>query len=132
MTLKEYFEKEQPISNATIEETCLYKDIATIEFKVDENKYGTIKIAHVDEDTWSLGYELKCNTKSPVICKDCTSHAITKGHINNLVYGMAKVLLLHLRQVQHSKTLEETIENGLDEAADYCDNNLSPVGKITI
>lgn len=132
MTLKEYFETKQPISDALIEETFLYKDIARIDFQVNENKYGTIKIAHVGESLWAFGYEIKRNAVAPVINKDCTANAITKGNINNLVYGIIQVLLLHLRKVPHAKSLEEVIEDGLDEAANYCDRKLARTEKITI
>lgn len=131
MTIKEYFEKEQPISDAVIEESSFYKDIATIELKVSDAQYGIIKIAHVGENLWAFGYEIKINATAPVICKDCTTHAITRGYIQNLIYGMIQVLLLHLQKVQHTQKLEQVIKNGLIEAAAYYKRDAKSIGKIT-
>lgn len=132
MTIEQYFKKEQPINNATLKDTCLYKNVSVIDFTVTDEQYATIKIARIDKDIWALGYEIKPHESMPIISKDCTTHAVTKGCINNLVYGMTKVLLLHLKRVQCTMPLVQAIRNGMKEASEYCYKPIKPIGKITI
>lgn len=132
MTLEQYFNQEQPISDKTISDTCLYEDVVTIEFGEDNLAYGAIKIAHVGESLWALGYEIKPNATSKVICKDCTTNDITMGCINNLVYGMTTVLASHLRGSYTNNKLRKIISKGVKEASLYYDNNAKSMGKITI
>lgn len=132
MTVKEYFEHKQPINAKTIGDTAFYQDISVITFEMNENSYASIKIAHVGEDLWSLGYEIKPFESHPVLCKDCTTHSITMGNINNFVYGMTQVILHKLKKLKHSKALETVIYDGVEEALAYRRKNLKPIGKITI
>lgn len=132
MTIEQYFKSEQPISDKTIKDTCLYKDVKTIEFRVRDFQYAAIKIARIENDIWALGYEIQPCESMSIICKDCTTHALTKGHINSLIYGMTKVLLLHLPKTHCTKPLEEAINEGIKEAEKYYIKPSCPIGKITI
>lgn len=132
MTIKEYFEHEQPISDTTIDDTCLYKDIVTITIQPTNTSFATIEIAHIGENLWAFGYKIKPHSTAPIICKDCTTHAITKGHIENLIYGMIQVLLLHLKKINCIKSLESSTLDAAKEAIKYCKHDTPPIGKITL
>lgn len=132
MTIKEYFEQKQPISNTTIGDTCFYKDVATITIQPTSASYATIEIAHIGENLWAFGYKIKPNSIAPIICKDCTTHATTRGHIENLVYGMIQVLLLHLKRTDCTKSLKCSILEAAEEAMGYCKRNAPSIGKITL
>lgn len=132
MTIKEYFGHEQPISDATIDDTCLYKDVTTIKIQATDTSYAAIKIAHIGENLWAFGYEIKQHSTAPVTCRDCTTHIITKGYIENLVYGMIQVLMLHLKKINHTKILESSILDAAQEAIKYYKHDAPSIGKITI
>lgn len=132
MTLQEYFKQEQPISNKLIEDTSLYADVATIKFGDNDLGYGAIKIAHVGESLWALGYEIKACANAKLIYKECTANDITKGCINNLVYGMTKVLSNHMKSKYNNLKLKKLILKSTEEAAKYYVNNVKEIGKITI
>lgn len=132
MTIKEYFEHKQPISDVTIDDTCLYKDIARIDIQATETGYAAIKVAHIGENLWAFGYEIKLNATAPVVCKDCTTHAVTKGYIENLIYGMSQVLLLHLYRMKCTKVFEKSILDAAQEAMGYYKHDAPSIGKITI
>lgn len=132
MTIKEYLEYKQPISDATVDGTCLYKDIEVIKIKATPTSYTAIKIAHVGENLWSFGFEIQQYTDAPIICRDCTTHVITKGYIENLVYGMLQVILLHLKKIKRTKALEKSIYDAAQEAIQYYKHNAPSVGKITL
>ena len=132
MTIKEYFEREQPISAKTIGDTGLYQDIKTITFEVQENTYASIKIAHIGEDLWSFGYEIKRNAYWPIICKDCTTHSTVMGCISNLIFGMIQVLLYQLKGTAHTETLKAAIYDGAEEAMKYYKRGMRTTKKITI
>lgn len=106
MTIKEYFEHEQPISDALVGETCFYKDIANIQIQATDVSYVAIKVAHIGENLWAFGYEIKQYATAPVICRDCTTHVTTKGYIENLMYGMLQVVLLRLKKSSILKYLK--------------------------
>lgn len=132
MTLQEYFKQEQPISDRLIEDTALYADVATILFGDSDLGYGAIKIAHVGENLWALGYEIKACVNAKLIYKECTANDITKGCINNLVYGMTKVLSNHLKAKYNNLKLKKLLLKSTEEAAKYYVNNVKEIGKITI
>ena len=132
MTIEKYFENEQPISDETIGDTCLYKNISTIKIQATNSNYAAIKIAHIGENLWAFGYEIQQYATAPIICRDCTTHIITKGYIENLIYGMIQVLLLHLKKINHTKMLEKAIYDAAEEAIKHYKHNVPPVGKITI
>lgn len=131
MTIKEYFEQKQPISDTTIDGTCFYKDVATITIQPTSASYATIEIAHIGENLWAFGYKIKSNSTAPIICKDCTAHTITKGYIENLIYGMTQVLLLHLKGTDCTKSLKCSILEVAEEAMRYRKLNAPSIGKIT-
>ncbi len=132
MTLQEYFKKEQPISDKLIDETYLYKDIATIEFGNKSLEYAAIKIAHIGENLWSLGYTIKVNATAKIISKECTANDITKGCINNLIFGMTKMLASRIKSNYNNIKLKRLLTKSTNEAAAYYKNNIKPIGKITI
>lgn len=132
MTIKEYFRKKQPINDEIIGDTCRYKKVSTIKIQLDDNRYAAIKIAHVGENLWALGYAMKPYSTRPVICRDCTTHAITKGYIENLIYGMMRVLILHLEKRRDTKTLIDAIRDVVPEALEHYKFDAAPVGKITL
>lgn len=132
MTIKEYLEHKQPISDVTIENTCLYKDIVTIKIQATDTSYAAIKVAHVGENLWAFGYEIQQYSTAPIICRDCTTHVITKGYIENLIYGMLQVLLLHLKKIKHTKILESSILDAAQDAIEYYKYDVPSIGKITL
>lgn len=132
MTIKEYFEHEQPISDALVGETCFYKDIANIQIQATDVSYVAIKVAHIGENLWAFGYEIKQYATAPIICRDCTTHVTTKGYIENLMYGMLQVVLLRLKKIKHTQILENTILDAAQEVMSYYRHDTTPIGKITI
>lgn len=132
MTINEYFKKEQPISDATLNGTRLYRDVEIINISTSGECFAAVKIAHVGENLWSLGYEIKKWPTAAVICKDCTTNILTKGYIENLVYGMICVILQHIGNTTCILDLKHALIEAAKEAAEYRKLDAPSVGKITI
>lgn len=137
MTLEEYFIKSEPqkVDDSTIQSkddnVQIYSVYRTINFTIDNARYAKIFIAHPAPDIWALGFELRDGLAKPVIKRDCTSAAVTKGHIDKLVFGMTKVLERQLT-MWSSKAIRELIKNAERQAYPYyTSRNAKPI-KITI
>lgn len=132
MTINEYFKKEQPISDATLDNTCLYRDVEIINIPTDGGCYAAIKIAHIGENLWSLGYEIKKWPTAAIICRDCTTHVLTKGYIENLIYGMIQVIIQRIGETTCVLGLKHALIEAAKDAAKYRMLDAPSVGKITI
>lgn len=119
MTINEYFTQRQPISDEVVNE-IFYKDIQTITFACDSERYATIKIAHIETNTWAFGWEIKDGTHKSIACRDCTSNITTRGEISKLVYGMTKVLQRQVAAMKYpTNILVNLVNDAIMEASYY-------------
>lgn len=132
MTIQEYFAIEQPIDTTIIEEP-FYHVFREIVFRKDKDHYAIIKVAHIGEDLWAFGWEIKDGLTNPILGRDCTSNITTKGKIDQLLFGMTKVLLRHMKEsYRPSQLMTNLIYQAGEEAVHYLTSEKSYNKKITI
>lgn len=129
MKIAEYF-KEKQVINDEIENSIFYKNYSTIDFVYDENHYVKILIAHPEELTWSLGWEIRGMGKQ-MFRKDCTSNVLTKGYIERLIFGMLRMIQIKMPS-KASGIMKRLVFNAILEADRYYDKNIKFDGKIKI
>ena len=139
MTIKEYFENEQPVNDAVYEKDGIYTTVQTVTFKYEEQPdlYINIQVARADEDIWAFGWEVCDGAAERTYGRDCSSCVVTKGNIRVLMYGVTKAVLYIILKTKHSKAIRALAESAVGEAEKYCTaertaKGNTSVGKITI
>lgn len=132
MTFEEYFKKPQPIDDSLIDDALFYKSIVNIEYGTEAH-YLIIKIAHIGDNLWSFGWEIKDGAARPIEARECTPNIITKGQIEHLIYGMTKVVFNHVNNEMHTDTIKQVAHEAISKALFFsCEVEKENVGKITI
>lgn len=129
MTIEEYYNTKQPISDITLIDSYEEQSVIIIGDLLKEC-YVMIAIAHPDEDYWAFGWEIRDGDKTAF--KECSPNNITKGAGNNLLYGVIKLLINKITKIKASAKLKAYLTEALQIANKHYTKDNNNTSKITI
>lgn len=130
MTIRQYYAMMQPINDET-NEIGEYKAVDSIDFKSEDGiTSASILIAHVGNKLYAFGWRIS-DFPLDNIGHVPTAHAITKGNIQKLIYGMTKVLQSKLKPY-NSIAIRKLLKEAEKEAEEFYTNKDLPVEHILI